>query len=127
MSAPTEQHRGNGSVEAAISTAMVRLLRDYTGRGPTKARTTYTENLVVVVVADTMTKAERVLVDDGKRELVLQTRREFQDTMKNDIVGEVERLTGRSVFAFMSANHVDPDVGAEILLLNPRDDEAADD
>jgi uncharacterized protein YbcI len=126
MSGPTEQHRGNGSVEAGISTAMVRLLREYTGRGPTKARTTYTDNLVVCVVADAMTKAERALVDDGKHELVLETRRQFQDTMKEDIVGEVERLTERKVFAFMSANHVDPDVGVEILLLNPREDEVAD-
>jgi hypothetical protein len=27
------------------------------------------------------------------------------------------------VFAFMSANHVDPDIGVEVLLLNPRDGE----
>jgi uncharacterized protein YbcI len=126
MSGPTE-HRGNGSIEAGISTAMVRLLREYTGRGPTKARTTYTDNLVICVVADAMTKAERALVDDGKHELVLETRRQFQDTMKEDIVSEVERLTERKVFAFMSANHVEPDIGVEVLLLNPRDDEAADD
>jgi uncharacterized protein YbcI len=123
MSGTTEGHRGNGSVEAGISTAIVRLLREYTGRGPTKARTTYADNLVVCVLADALTTGERALLEGGKVELVLETRRAFQDTMSKAIVGEVERLTGREAFAFLSANHVNPDIGVEVVLLKPLDGE----
>src|SRR5258706_453589 len=50
---------GAGSVAADISNAVVRLLSDYTGRGPTKARTYLHEDLVSVVLRDTLTKGER--------------------------------------------------------------------
>jgi uncharacterized protein YbcI len=121
----TQEHHGRGSVQAAISNAVVRLLHDYTGRGPTKARTTITDDLVICVLADTMTKAERSLIADNKSELVLHTRKEFQDTMRTDIVHEVEQLTERKAMAFMSANHIDPDYAVEVVILEPQPPETA--
>jgi uncharacterized protein YbcI len=58
----------------------VRLLREYTGRGPTKARTHFNDNLITVVVQNLLTKDERSLVRDGKADLVLDTRRAYQQT-----------------------------------------------
>ena len=40
-----------------ISTATVQLRREYTGRGPTKAKTLINEDLVTVLLADTLTRA----------------------------------------------------------------------
>lgn len=91
---------------------------EYTGRGPTKARTTIDGDLVVVVLHDGQTKAERALVRAGRGEMVLDVRRAFQDTMGDDLVAVVERLTERKVHAFMSANHNDPDAAAEVFLLD---------
>lgn len=56
-----------GSQTAAISTAAVQLLHDHTGRGPTKARTIVSDNLVTIVLADTLTRGERTLVENGPR------------------------------------------------------------
>jgi uncharacterized protein YbcI len=109
---------GHGQLSAAISNAVVHTFSEYTGRGPTKARTTVDGELVVVVLQDSMTKAERALVQDGKEDEVLRLRRAFQETMREDLVGAVERLTDRSVQAFMSANHTEPDTAAEIFLLD---------
>lgn len=47
-------------------------------------------------------------------------RRAFQDTMSEELTGAVERLTGRKVVAFMSHNHVDPDLAAELFVLESR-------
>lgn len=63
-----------GSVSAAISSVVVKLLREYTGRGPTKARTYVDDDLITVVLRDTLTMGERSLVRDGEVELVLATR-----------------------------------------------------
>jgi hypothetical protein len=38
-------------------------------------------------------------------------------TMRDDLVAIVERCTGRTVAAFMSANHFNPDLAAEIFVL----------
>ena len=40
--------------------------------------------------------------------------------MRDDLVAAVELLTERNVIAFMSTNHLDPDMGAEIFVLEPR-------
>jgi uncharacterized protein YbcI len=106
-----------GSTSAAISNAVVGLLHDYTGRGPTHARTTIGPDTVVVVLRDCMTKAERTLAERGRADEVLSIRRAFQATMREDLVAAVERLTGRTVEAFLSDNLYDPDVAVEIFLL----------
>jgi uncharacterized protein YbcI len=94
-------------------------MREYTGRGPTKARTYLNDDLITVVLQDTLTMGERSLVRDGERELVITTRKAFQRTMSTQMVAAVERLSGRKVFAFLSDNHIDPDVAVESFVLVP--------
>jgi uncharacterized protein YbcI len=38
--------------------------------------------------------------------------------MKEDFTEAVERLTGRKVVAFISGNHVDPDLAVEMFILD---------
>jgi uncharacterized protein YbcI len=38
--------------------------------------------------------------------------------MSHDLVTEVERLSGQRVTAFLSDNHFDPDIAAEIFILD---------
>ncbi len=117
--APSRNVRAGGEMSAAISNAMVRLHREYLGRGPTKARTSIRDNTVVVLMEDTFTKAERSLIADGKGAEVLRIRHSVQLTMRSDMVGAIEEITGRSVIAFMSDNHIDPDLACEIFVLEP--------
>jgi uncharacterized protein YbcI len=109
-----------GSRTAAISNMVVRLTRQYTGRGPTQARTYINEDLVTVVLQDTLTKAERTLAAHDRGELVLTSRRAFQDAMQADLVAGVHEILGRDVVAFLSANHVDPDYAVETFILAPQ-------
>jgi uncharacterized protein YbcI len=97
----------------------VQLLREYTGRGPTKARTTINTDSVMVILGDTLTKAERALVANGKADRVTQLRHDFQLVMRDDLVAAVEGALDRKVIAFMSANHIDPDLAAEVFVLEP--------
>jgi len=62
---------------------------------------------------------ERSLVRDGEIELVLASRKAFQRTMSTQLVAAVEAHSGRSVFAFLSDNHIDPDVAVESLCFIP--------
>ena len=113
-----------GRLAASISTAVVHAFAEHTGRGPTRARTTIDGDLVVVVLRDGQTKAERALVRAGEGGTVLDLRRAFQATMRDDLVAVVERLTRCTVQAFMSANHNDPDTAAEIFILDRAPDGA---
>lgn len=94
------------------------ITHQFTSRGPTKARTTISEDLVVVM-ADTMLQGERMLVEKGEGDSVLAMRRKFQVAMREELVGTVEAHTGRKVAAFMSENHIDPGLGVEVFVLAP--------
>jgi uncharacterized protein YbcI len=119
MPATDETNHHDGGASSAISTAVVHLLREYTGRGPTKAKTYINHDMISVVLQDILTKGERSLVSDGRTEAVIRTRQLYQETMRDDLVETVERISGRTVSAFMSANHIDPDMAVETFMLSP--------
>ena len=114
-----DKHPPRGKAGSAISSAVVGIFREYTGRGPNKARTTIAKDHVAVVLQDTLLKAERRLVADGERDAIRHMRRRFQDTMGDDLIAAVERETGRTVTAFMSDNQLDPDYAVEFFVLAP--------
>jgi uncharacterized protein YbcI len=106
------------SLHVALSNALVGFLREYTGRGPVRARTTIRDCVVVVMLEQTLTKGEQVLVKKGRIDQVLALRHEYQEAMREESSAKVAELTGRNVIAFMSANHVEPDMAAEIYVLD---------
>jgi uncharacterized protein YbcI len=115
-----QKQRGSpDSPSATISDAAVKLLREYTGRGPTGARTTINHDSVMIVLRDTLTKGERILVENGKADRVIEVRHDFQLVMRDDLVSAVETTLDRKVIAFMSTNHVDPDLAVEVFVLEP--------
>lgn len=124
MSSPQFDPSTTGPHGLAISNLIVRLLSEYTGRGPTQARTHFNDNLVTVVVQDLLTKGERSLLRDGRSKLVLETRMAYQQTMRKDFTEGVETITGRRVIAFLSANHLDPDLAIESFMLAPPGNDA---
>ena len=110
-----------GSQAAAISNHVVRTMSEYTGRGPTKARTYINADAVTVVLHDTLTKGEHSLVSDDLDALMLTMRKAFQGTMGQVLIDGVEEILGRKVVAFMSDNHIDPDIAVEVFVLAPAD------
>jgi len=119
QNSPQDRPEG-GALNAAISQAIVHLLAESTGRGPTKARTTIDRDLIVVLLQNALTPGERYLADRDRGEQVEGMRRAYQAAMSSDCMTAVERLTGRTVLAFMSANHIDPDLAAEVFVLEPQ-------
>jgi uncharacterized protein YbcI len=114
---PLGDRPAGGQLGAAISNALVHIQREYLGRGPTKARTSILDNTILVLMHDTLTKAEQSLVADGKPDEVLLIRQSLQRTMEAEMVATIENLTGRTVAAFMSAHHIDPDLACEVFVL----------
>ena len=124
MTSETDPARpSGGSLPTAISNMIVRMLREYTGRGPTKARTTIRDNVVLIMLEHTLTKGEQVLVQKGRGDNVLLLRHEYQEAMREESSAKIAELTGRNVTAMMSANHLDPDLAAEIYVLDGAPDQ----
>jgi uncharacterized protein YbcI len=109
--------RSVGEMRAMISNEIVRLQAEYYGKGPTKAKTYIVDDLVVCVLEESFTRAEKTLVDRGEREAIQQIRRRFQQQMADEFIGVVEQATGRKVRTFLSETNLEHDVSVETFLL----------
>ena len=104
------EKRAAGETAGAISTEVVRLLRRHTGRGPTKAKTFISSDLVVVTLADCLTTAETEVVAAGHAQLVTRARNVLYDGIRAEATAIVEELTDSRVTAYLTAQHDDPDL-----------------
>jgi uncharacterized protein YbcI len=111
------EQRALGETRAWISREIVRLQADYYGKGPTKAKTYIIDDLVVVVLEESFTRAERTLAERGESQAIQHIRRRFQQHMAEDFIGVVEQATGRKVRAFLSDTNIDRDISVETFLL----------
>ena len=111
----------HGDVLTAISDGMVGLLREFYGRGPSRAKSYYHDDLVVCVLRGGFSRVEETLLAGGRGAAVIQQRMEFQDVMRDRFTAVVERATGRKVIGFMSGNQQDPDLMCETFILDPSD------
>ncbi len=91
---------GLGSVVAAISRNIVKIHSRFYGRGPTKAKTIWRDNIVCCVLEDVFTKAERLLVEGGHFEQVRSHRIAFQEQVEPLLCRAVEMSTHHYVDAF---------------------------
>ena len=106
-----------GERRAWISKEIVRLQAEYYGKGPTKAKTYIFEDLVVVVLEESFTRAEKTLAERGERDAIQHIRRRFQQQMADSFISIVEQATGRKVRAFLSETDIGQDVSVETFLL----------
>jgi uncharacterized protein YbcI len=118
--APTGETRGEQA--AIISRGMVTLMREIVGRGPERARTTIGRDHVLVMFRETLTQGERHLVEAGKTEKVQSLRAGYQELLQDRATKLIEETLYRKVIGFMSANHFEPDMAAEVFILDPQDD-----
>jgi uncharacterized protein YbcI len=106
-----------GEMRATISKEIVRLQAEYYGKGPTRAKTYIVEDLVVVVLQESFTRAEKTLAERGEKDAIEHIRRRFQQQMAEDFTSVVEQATGRKVRVFLSETNVELDVSVETFLL----------
>src|SRR5215208_1487957 len=109
------------AVAADISREIVRLHARLFGRGPTRAKTFLYEDFALCILEDVLTRAEKTLVGAGKVEQVHSTRTAFQEAVRDDFVAIVENATGRTVRAFVSQIHIEPELAAELFLFEPNE------
>jgi uncharacterized protein YbcI len=111
----------HGELLTAISKGMVALLKEFYGRGPTRAKSYFQDDLVVCLLRGGFTRVEQTLLEGGRGASVIQQRMDFQELMRERFVAVIEDVTGRRVIGFMSGNQQDPDIMCEVFILDPTD------
>jgi uncharacterized protein YbcI len=108
-----------GEQLAAVTNGIVKLFRDYYGRGPTKAKSyVLDDRIVVCVLEDTMTTVEKTLAENGHGDKVREVRLTFQEAMADEFKACVTQCMGRKVLSYHSQLTLDPDLGFEFFVLD---------
>jgi uncharacterized protein YbcI len=111
----TEESRGQLLLE--LSNAIVRIHKEFYGKGPTKARSHLSQDLLVVVLEGGYTHSEQTLLAAGHAREVTQARLAMQETAEGVLREAVEAILRRPVRSFMSANDPHADAQVEVFLL----------
>jgi uncharacterized protein YbcI len=113
------------STLAQISRAMVRLYKEQFGRGPTRARTDWCgQDLIVCTLEDTLTPSEKNLRSLGEDQRLRDIRTLFQYASAQQFIEPVEEITGRRVRSFISGIDTAKDISVETFVLYPEGDGA---
>jgi uncharacterized protein YbcI len=110
-----------GSMRAALANAMVALMKQHYGRGPTAAKAWILDDYVFVAMENGLTRSEETLVADGKEEEIRRYRLSFQQTIADTAPGMVGAITGRRVLTYHSQIVFHPTRAFEIFALEPSD------
>src|ERR1700719_4696893 len=79
---PRAKPENHGDVLTAISDGLVALLKEFYGRGPTRAKSYFEDDLVVCVLRGGFTRVEQTLLEGGRGSAVIHQRMEFQELMR---------------------------------------------
>lgn len=113
-----------GPLLEEISRRIVQLYKESYGKGPTRARTYWHDDVITVVVRGGFTPDERTLREAGRGEAVLEHRVQFHQAMRTRFRQEVEQLTGRTVIGVMSGVQVEePEMAAQVFVLETSPDD----
>jgi uncharacterized protein YbcI len=102
----------------AISAALVALYGEFYDHERTTATTYINDNIVVCVLEDILSTGESQQIADGDSSDVIDGRVAFQNGAEDEFTAAIERLTKRSVTAFLSANQTHPGVACELFFLD---------
>jgi uncharacterized protein YbcI len=104
----------------AVTDAMVGLHERYHHREPVTAKTLLLgDDLLACVMGGVYTDVEKTMIELQRSPIVQETRSAFQTAMQHKFIAAVETLSGRKVLAFISNQHVGPDMEIELFMLQP--------
>ncbi len=119
MSAPNVPLTGDALL-SAVTEAMVAFHERYYHRAPVTAKTLLLDGeMLVCVLGGVYTDVEKTMIELQRTTVVQETRSAFQTAMQHKFVNAVQRLSGRDVLAFISKQHVGPDMEVKLFMLKP--------
>jgi uncharacterized protein YbcI len=107
------------SPSATISAEIVGLLKAFTGRGPTRAKTHLHDDCVLVVMREAHTVSEGSMATAGLQREVAQARVDLAEDQRQKFIEVVEQATGRRVISFLTSSHQDPSILVAVFVLEP--------
>ena len=111
-----------GEALAEVTRRLVQLHKEYYGKGPSRAKAYLVNDTVLCLLEGGFTMVERTLIERGEADSVRNMRRSFQAAMEHEFTQTIEDALGRRVIAYMSQVHSNPDISAELFVMEASGD-----
>jgi uncharacterized protein YbcI len=115
---PAAVHSRQQVLLKRVSREMAQIQKLAFGKGPVSAKSYLFDDLLLIVMREGLTVAERTMLDFGRENLVREFRQQFENEMTNRLVSMVENATERKVLTYQSQVMFDPDVIVEIFVFD---------
>ena len=103
---------------------MASIFRRAWGRGPVRTTARWAgRDMIVVLMENGHNDAEKTLRAAGHIQQLLGGRELLQTIIEGELKAAVELIFGRRVQALLSATRLDPDLSAEVFVLEPLGDD----
>ena len=104
-------------LERSIGEQIALLQARYYGGEPVRVSTTATDRVVIVVLEETFSVAERTLIARNEAEGIQDIRRRFQRIQEEEFRSIVEQATGHQVRSFVSDTDLQQNISIEVFIL----------
>lgn len=88
------------------------------GKGPVSTKSYMFDDMLLIVMREGLTQAERTMLEFGRQDLVREFRQQFENEMTKRIIDMIEELTERKVLTYQSQVMFDPDVVVEMFVFD---------
>jgi uncharacterized protein YbcI len=102
---------------SVIGARLAEIQAHYYGRPPSGYQAYILPDAVMVILRETLTPAEMILVKRGEADGIRDIRRRFQQAVRSEFTEIVEQVTGKSVAAFMSDTDLEANICVEVFVL----------
>lgn len=115
--APDSVDQQELTLQARVSHAVVKTMKDLYGRGPTHAKTYLNDEYVFCVMSGGMTRDEETMIRGGEQDAVRDYRLRFQSVIAPELIRRVEDVLGQKVVSYHSQVLFDPERVIEIFVV----------
>jgi uncharacterized protein YbcI len=109
----------SGSVRTDLANAMVNVMKELYGRGPSGAKAWLLDDYVLIVMEGGLLRHEETLLAAGREDTVRTHRLAFQEAIRDTTTALVQRITGRRVVNYHSQIVFEPTRAFEMFVLEP--------
>jgi uncharacterized protein YbcI len=118
----TSDHERARTLLSRISTRVAHIQKKAFGKGPVSTKSYMFDDMLLVVMRDSLTQAEQTMLGFGQPDLVRNFRQQFENEMTPRLVAEIEELTDRKVLTYQSQIMFDPDIVVEVFVFDRASD-----
>jgi len=114
----TKDMHTRGQLERELSQKIQAFYRSQLGHQPSKVTCQIFDTKLAVIIEDSITSAEQVLVDEGKSDLAKKVRSNLGDAIKPDLTKLIEEITKVEVVDMLTDATLETGRTGLIIILN---------